>query len=96
MAVLSSEAIARLGKEIYAGIRDEMEANEWGRMVVIDVNTGDYEVADDDLTALLRLIERHPDAMTWGERVGYRAPYYLNRTPQQLADYRNATLKDND
>ncbi len=79
MATQSSEEISRLGKEIYARIREEMEANEWGRMVVIDVNSGDYEVADDDLTALLRLIERRPDAMTWGERVGYRAAYYLNR-----------------
>ena len=80
MATQSSEEIARLGKEIYARIRDEMEANEWGRMEVIDVNSGDYEIADDDLTALLRLIERHPGAMTWGERVGYRAAYFLNRS----------------
>lgn len=90
---METEEIAKLGEKIYAGIRAEMEANELGRMVVIDVNSGDYEVADDDLTALLRLKERQPDAMTWGERVGYRAPYYLNRTPQQLADYRNAMLK---
>ena len=90
---METKEVARLGEKIYAGIRAEMEANELGRMVVIDVNSGDYEVADDDLTALLRLKERHPDAMTWGERVGYRAPYYLNRTPQQLADYRNTMLK---
>ena len=93
---MGTEEISRLGKEIYARIRDDMEANEWGRMVVIDVNSGDYEVADDDLTALLRLKERRPGAMTWGERVGYRAPYYLNRTPQQLANYRSAMLKGND
>ena len=96
MQTQSSEEIARLGKQIYARIRDKMEASEWGRMVVIDVNSGDYEVADDDLTALLRLIERRPDAMTWGERVGYRTPYFLNRAPQQLADYRKAALKDFD
>ena len=79
MAVQSSDEVARLGKEIYARVREALEANEWGRMVVIDVNSGDYEVADDDLTAILRLLERRPGAMTWGERVGYRAPYYLNR-----------------
>ena len=57
-----------------------MEDTQWGRMVVIDVNTGDYEIADDDLTATLRLIERQPDAITWGELVGYPAPYYM-RSP---------------
>ena len=79
MAVESSDEVARLGKEMYARIRDAMEASQWGRMVVIDVNSGDYEVADDDLTAILRLLERRPDAMSWVEQVGYRAPYYLNR-----------------
>ena len=73
------EDVSKLGRKLYAEIRADMEANEWGRMVVIDVNSGDYEVADDDLTAILRLLERRPDAITWGERVGYRAAYYLNR-----------------
>ncbi len=62
---------------MYEQMRAEMEANEWGRMVVIDVNSGDYEVADDDLTATTRLFERRPDALTWGEMVGYPAPYYM-------------------
>ena len=46
-------------------------------MVVIDVNTGDYEI-DDDLTATLRLCVRDPGAITWGERVGYPAPYRMS------------------
>ena len=37
---------------MYEEMRADMEKNEWGRMVVIDVNSGDYEVADDDLTAI--------------------------------------------
>ena len=40
---MEAEEIAKLGRNIYMGIRAEMEANEWGRMVVIDVNSGDYE-----------------------------------------------------
>ena len=72
MAVKNDD-IATIGMAMYEEMRAEMEANEWGRIVVIDVNSGDYEVADDDLTATMRLIERRPDALTWGERVGYRA-----------------------
>ena len=70
--------IASVGMAIYEKIRDEMEATQWGRMVVIDVNTGDYEVADDDLTATTLLMRRNPNAVTWAERVGYPAPYYVN------------------
>lgn len=76
MAV-SDEDIERIGKAIYAKIRSQMETDHWGKMVVIDVHSGDYEVADDDLTATLRIFERHPEALTWGERVGHPAPYYV-------------------
>ena len=76
MAV-KKEDLASIGMSIYEEIRAEMEANEWGRVVVIDVNSGDYEVADDDLTATMRLFERRPDALTWGERVGNRAIHYM-------------------
>ena len=69
--------VADVGEEMYEKIRSEMEANHWGKMVVIDVNTGDYEIADDDLTATMRLFERRPNAITWGELVGYPAPYYI-------------------
>ena len=51
---------------MYAEIREEMEANHWGKMVVIDVNSGDYEIGDDDLSTTMRLFERRPDAMTVG------------------------------
>ena len=69
--------VAKVGEAMYEKIRSEMEANHWGKMVVIDVNTGDYEIADDDLTATLRLFERRPNAITWGELVGYAAPYFM-------------------
>ena len=36
MGVQSNEEISRLGRAIYASMREQMEANEWGRMVVID------------------------------------------------------------
>ncbi len=71
------EDIPAVGEAMYEQMRAEMEATQWGRMVVIDVNSGDYEIADDDLTATLRLCERRPDALTWGELVGYPAPYYM-------------------
>ena len=78
------EDIATVGRAMYAEIREEMEANHWGKMVVIDVNSGDYEIGDDDLSTTMRLFERRPDAMTWGERAGYSAPYYINNTRIEL------------
>ncbi len=66
------EDVAAVGRAIYKkAILPLMEDDDKGRVVVIDVNSGDYEVADDDATALFRLLERQPDAFTWTERVGY-------------------------
>lgn len=74
---VKSQYVAAVGEAMYEKMRAEMEANHWGKMVVIDVNTGDYEIADDDLTATMRLFERRPNAITWGELAGYAAPYYM-------------------
>ena len=65
---------AAIGRAMYEKIRDVMEDNYWGHMVVIDVKSGDYEIggpSEDDFTVTTRLRERRPDAYTWGELVGY-------------------------
>ena len=69
------EEAAAIGRKIYAGIREELEANHWGRLVVIDINSGDYEVGDyegesSDVKITKRLFKRRPDAHTWAELVG--------------------------
>lgn len=65
-------SISSKGRAIYRRkIRHLVEPHEYGRIVVIDVKSGDYEVADRDADATARLVARHPDAVTWGERVGY-------------------------
>ena len=67
--------IAAVGKAMYEEIRGELEATQKGRVVVIDVKSGDYEIGDNDLEATLRIFERRPKALTWGERIGYPAMY---------------------
>ena len=62
---------------MYRELRAELEANYRGRMILIDVNTGDYEIGDDDLTTM-KLREGNPGAITWGGRVGYPAPYRMS------------------
>lgn len=88
---VKGDYVAKVGEAMYEKMRAEMEANHWGKMVVIDVNTGDYEIADDDLTATTRLFERRPNAVSWGELVGYPAPYYM-LTPGM--DFRKVVPKD--
>lgn len=71
------KSVGERGKAIYREkIRPLVYPQETGKMVLIDVRTGDYEVASDDwdhVPAADRLRERRPEAVIWGERVGYKA-----------------------
>lgn len=67
----TTEEIARRGRELYEKeIRRLVEPEHAGRFVVVDVTSGDYEVADEDLDASERLLGRRPDAMLYGQPVG--------------------------
>lgn len=66
------------GEEIYARqIRGKIEAEDTGRFVVIDIETGQYEVGEDDLEATKRMLARRPNAVLYGVRIGYPAAYTL-------------------
>jgi len=76
---LSPEEIEQRGEAIYAErIRDKTTAADKGKFVVIDVLTGDHEIAEDDLTASLRMLDRHSRGNNfYGIRIGHRAAYHL-------------------
>ena len=70
-----AEEIARLGDTIYQrDIRREVEDAHDGDFVAIDVESGSWALAENELDAAERLRERQPDAINvWLLRVGYRA-----------------------
>ena len=70
----SREETGRLGDEIYErDIRPQVEETHHGKIVAIDVDTGDYSIADTVIAAAEDLRDRRPDARVWLMRVGYRA-----------------------
>ncbi len=72
----SKEEFARRGHEIYESqVRSQVEADNYGRIVAIDIETGAFEVGEDSLTAAKQLLIRCPDAQIFGIRVGHRAVY---------------------
>jgi hypothetical protein len=74
----TTEEIARRGREVYEReIRREVDPEHRGRFLVLDVRSGDYEIADDDLDASEQLLERLPDALLYGLRIGEGAAYRI-------------------
>ncbi len=77
LPTMSMEETARLGKEIYQrDIRPQVEADHFGEVVAIDLDTGNWAMGRDSVVAVDRLREQSPDAVNvLCERVGFRAVY---------------------
>ena len=58
-------------------IRSRVEETEKGKFVVIDIQSGEYEIDSDDATATARMRERRPGAITYAVRVGHPAAYRM-------------------
>lgn len=70
----SKEEHARRGTAIYEQrVGPQVEAGNRGKVVALDVDSGDFEVAEASLAASQRLLARHPDAQIWCIRIGYPA-----------------------
>ena len=70
----SREEVATRGHELYESqIRTQVESENHGKIVAIDLLTGDFEVAIDSLTAAKLLMTRHPDTQIFCIRIGHRA-----------------------
>ena len=77
-----AEETARLGDEIYErDIRPQVETDHHGEIVAIDLDSGDYAVAENVVTAWERLAPRHTDGSFWFVRVGHPAVYHLGGRP---------------
>jgi hypothetical protein len=46
-----------------------------GIIVAMGVDSGDFELGGTTFEAAERHIERHPDAQSWSDRIGYSAVY---------------------
>lgn len=72
------EELARHGQELYESrVQQQVEAGNKGKIVAIDIETGNFEVAEHVLPATNRLFEKNPDAQPWVIRVGHRAVYHF-------------------
>jgi hypothetical protein len=80
----SNEEMARRGPEWYrSAIQPKLGPEFKGKYVAIDVDTGDYEIADQRLIAAHALIARHPEAQIWMERIGHRAVISFGGQPTE-------------
>ena len=73
----SPEEVASRGEALYQQLRGKLEQSSKGRFLVMDIETGDFEVAADDLEATQRLLARGTTGILYGVRIGSPAAYHL-------------------
>lgn len=77
-AKYTSEEIGRRAEDIYRRqIRPIVMPQQKGRFLVLDIESGDYEIDDDDLSASEKLQARRPNGIFFGFRIGYKSAYTL-------------------
>ena len=69
----SKEEFAHRGDAIYeSDVHPNLKPDDEGKFVAIDIDTSEYEIDADELTACDRLRARRPEAQVWMVRVGSR------------------------
>ncbi|MEA5618900.1 hypothetical protein VB711_13780 [Cronbergia sp. UHCC 0137] len=79
---LSDDEITKRGQELYENsIRPQVETPEnIGKIISINVETGEYVIGDDLLVISMRLRTKQADAALWTERIGFNAVYAVGGT----------------
>ncbi len=69
----SKEEFARLGNEIFEReVQPHLNAQDHGKFIAIDIETGAFEIDADEIAASHRLLARNPEAQIWFRFVGSR------------------------
>ena len=70
----STEEVIQRGKTLYEQrLRPQVEAGNSGKVLVINVETGDYEMDVDHLAASDRAAAKYPGAPLYAMRIGFPA-----------------------
>ena len=72
------QEVVQRGSELYEQhIKTQVEDGNRGKFLVINTETGEYEMDADDVLAAKRAKSRFPDAPLFSIRVGYAAAYRI-------------------
>ena len=70
--------VVQRGTELYEQhIKAQMEEDNRGKFLVINTETGEYEMDADDVLATKRAKSRFPEALLFSIRVGHAAAYRI-------------------
>jgi hypothetical protein len=82
----TDEEIGKIAEDIYRrDIRPKVMPQHKGKFLILDIESGDYEIDEDDLKAYDILRARRPDGVFFAFRIGYTTAQTLVGTMEEDA-----------
>jgi len=85
-ASTSMAEVVERGKRLYEERIRPLVHENVGKYLLIDVNSGDRAMGDDTLELADTIEARHPDAVLYAMRIGYRAAGRIGGPARRLAE----------
>jgi len=77
-AKYSREEIAQRGETLFTEqIEPRLDEGDHGKYVILDIESGQWEIDASDASATKRILQRLPSAVLYGLRVGFPTAYRL-------------------
>jgi hypothetical protein len=73
----SSKEFVSLGKKRYEQIKEQVEAKNKNKFIVIEVESGDYFIDKDPVKAIVKARKKFPNAIFYRARIGYPAAFSI-------------------
>lgn len=82
------EEVAQKAQQFYdQEIRQEVEHEDnLGKMIVIDAETGEYEIDETGVESILSLKQKNPNARLFMMRIGYDAAFGFGGTTERISE----------
>jgi len=81
--IIPNRALEEGSRIYYHTLRAQLERDEnLGKVLAIDVDTGDYEMGEDGNEVVVRLRAKHPASLVYRMRIGSRATYTMAGPPR--------------
>ena len=83
----TTDEVCDRGEQIYAErIKHLVEPQENGKFIVIDIESGDYEIDEEHTDASRRMRERRPHSIRYTGKIGEEATYHIGWGTGQVDD----------
>ena len=70
---MNHSELSKQARELYEQLRPKVEIPEnIGKLIVLDAESGDYEIDDMGIESSRRLQDRHPGSTLYAFRIGYK------------------------